>query len=114
MKSARCTMGMIAALMLLFMCRYLSAMAPSILLIQAGVQACSEVVPESPHEQRMLGTLGPMLRALQVQLTLPPSSAAELAQRVQAMKQARAAGVLVTQFAGHVCQSVSTRVASAG
>ncbi|GAB4817948.1 hypothetical protein N2152v2_004994 [Parachlorella kessleri] len=69
---------------------YLSAMAPTELLLQEGVHALADAPPGSPHEEHMLGMLGPMLRALCEQLTSLPTSAADLAQRTQAIRQAAA------------------------
>ena len=63
-------------------------MAPSILLIQSGVHACSKLASDSPHEERMLSTLGPMLRSLSEHLTRAPSCASDLQQKMQAINQA--------------------------
>lgn len=74
-------------------CRYLAAMAPSILLIKAGHEAASAplsaATPGSSHEERMLGLLRPMLGALGEHLAQPPAAAAELPLRTEAIKQAR-------------------------
>lgn len=93
--------------------RYLSSMAPSILLIQSAVRDCSALGPESPHEARMLSALGPMLSTLCDTIAQPPSSLTDLQQRTQAIKQASEETRKMATSPGMLCNVVLTVVHTA-